>query len=197
MSASMEIENGNISYAERLKQRKFARMRQGQSAAEIETLPSDPEMRVAIVPLTEIEYDNALAGAAKIKVEENAAGFARRDRQYTRLILMQALRDPNNFEVQIWTDVDEMMGTLDSTDVDYLIDCFNELTATSNPSIDGIPKAEFDFLVESLQKMNWNELSGRSWHAAKRFLGALMLDGQLRGSGLGFTSTKSLTTENE
>ena len=51
----------------KIEERRLARMRQGQATCSYVSLISDPEIRVAIVPLTEAEYEQVLELVASIE----------------------------------------------------------------------------------------------------------------------------------
>ena len=181
---------------EKIQERKLQRMRLGQAACSYVQLLSDPEIRVALVPLTEAEYEQCLEIVSALTAQDNMAGFALRDRRQAQEILCRSIREEDSLEDRVYSTIDEMMTDLEVSDIDKLIDEYNEMTEQSNPSIEGIPIEEIDRLKKVLQEMDWSELSGRSWYAAKRFLGTLPPQ-LLMGNGRGFTSTKSLTTTNE
>jgi hypothetical protein len=183
--------------AEQIRERKLSRMRQGQAAYEIVQLFSDPEVRFAMVPLREVEYHQALDAAARVVSEDNIAGIVRRERTQNCALLSLALREPNEPEQKAFVDMDDMVSTLDVMDIDFLLERFTEMSEQSNPAIDGISDREFEQLKKVLQTIPWNELSGRSWYAAKRFLGALIQDGLLQANLLGSTYTSPSTTTSE
>jgi len=179
--------------AEILRNRKLQRMRLGQSAYEIVSVPSDEEVRLAIVPITEADYAQALEIAEKLSASDNVAGLQRRDRTLNLEILIRAIREPNNIEEKVFSSAAQMSNILEPVDVDHCLEKYWEMTEKSSPSLEGIPPEEFEALKKALQEINWNELSGRSWYLAKRFLGAispLLLKANLHGSSL----TTPLTT---
>jgi hypothetical protein len=183
-----------MSTREKIKQRRLDRMRLGQSAADVVTLPSDSEIKLYIVPLREGEFLSALEAVASYRppVDEIAA-YQLRERRQAQEILVRAIREPHNLQQQVYQDVDELMEDLDITDVDECIDNYNLMVEKSSPSIEGIPPEELEELKKVLQEVDWNALSGRAWYAAKRFLseiGDQLLLVSSRGSG----STNSSTT---
>lgn len=180
-----------------LRQRQLDRMRTGKSEMVLESIPSDSEIRFGLVPLTEAEYRTAMQAASALLAPENMAGVLEREREQNRYILLAALREPTDPAQAAFKSVNEMMEILTASDVDHLIDCWQEMTDQANPSIDGIPPDEFEALKKVLQTLPWSALSGKSWYAAKRFLGALISDGLLRANSLGSTSTKQSTTTSE
>lgn len=181
---------------EKIQERRLTRMRMGQAACSYVNLLSDDEIRLALVPLTEAEYEQCLELVAALNAQDNIAGFTLRDRRQAQEILVRSIREEDNLETRVYSTVDEMMADLEVTDIDRLIDEYNEMTEQSNPSIEQIPIEELEKLKKVFQEMDWSELSGRSWYAAKRFLGTLPPQ-LLMGNGHGFTSTKSSTTTNE
>ena len=179
---------------ERLRERQLDRMRAGQAVAEIVSLVSDPEIRVALVPLREADYKQALSVVARIDMADTMAALQYRDRVNTQELLARSLRDPSNLDERLFDSAEEMIDLLEVADIDRLIDDFNEMSDKSNPALDGIPEEEFVVLKKVLQVMDWSVLSGRSWFAAKRFLGALTTQGLLSDNSLGSTSINPSTT---
>lgn len=180
-----------------LMERRLERMRLGQAVCETVTLQSDEEVKIALVPLTEAEYEQSLSAAASRNVPDNIAGAMLRDRTNVQHMIRFSAREVGNLENHVWETVDEMMEMLSEGDLDQLIDEYNEMTAKINPQLDGIPNEEFETLKKVLSEIQWSGLSGKSWYAAKRFLGALIQDGLLSDNTLGSLSTKNLTTTSE
>ena len=182
---------------EEIKERRLERMRLGQSVAEIVALPSDPEVRLALVPLTEAQFVHVLALTSKVTVADTMAGMQFQSRIQSEEVLVRSIRDPNDLETQLFESMAEMTETLEATDIERLVEEYNMMTDRANPQIDGITPDEFEQLKKVFQKMDWNELSGKSWYAAKRFLGALIMDGLLMDSSLGSSLINRSTTTSE
>lgn len=181
---------------DKLAERRLARMRMGQSTCDFVVLRSDPEIRFAIVPLTEAEYTQALNAVATMVVPENLVGMELMDRRRAQETLIRAIREESDLETRVFDDVESLMAEIEVSDVDYMIDEYNRMTAKSSPELDGIPKEEFQNLKELLQVMDWNALSGRAWFAAQRFLSEITPTPLLDNSP-GSSSTKQLITTNE
>ena len=185
---------------EEIKKRRLERMRLGQAVCDYVVLPSDNETRVAIVPLTESDYLNALQQVASMKISDDLAGLALRDRMQAQLVLTYAIRYPNDLTKRVYDSREQLINTenggLEQIDLDECFSCYQEMIATASPAIDGIPPDEFENLKKALQEMDWNALSGRQWYAAKRFLSAISPQ-PLLGNSPGFGSTSSLTTTSE
>jgi hypothetical protein len=182
---------------EQIVQRRLDRMRLGQAVCDQVNLVSDPEIRLAIVPLSDAEAGNALVAAAMIDVPDNVAGLMARDHKQKVELLAYAIRDPQDLDKRLYRNGVELQEELQESDVNHLYDCFLEMQENSNPAIEGIDPEEFEELKKALQEITWSELSGRSWFAAKRFLGALIQDGQLRGNLHGSSSTMKSTTTSD
>lgn len=182
---------------EEIKTRKLDRMRLGQAVCEIVEIPSVPEVRVGVVPLTDAEAQMALDEAARVETADNIAGLMLRDHVQKVAQLAFAIRDPQDLSKRVYRTGKELQEDLDETDVNYIFDTYMELTENSNPAIEQIDPVEFEHLKKVLQEMDWNELSGRSWFAAKRFLGALNRDKLLPDSLLGSTSTTKSITQSD
>lgn len=184
------------STAQKIRDRRLERMRLGQAVCDYVKLPSDPEMRLCIVPLTEAMYRQVLEKVASIEAKDDLSGMAIRDRAQAEEIIVRSIREEDDLTMRVYDSVEEMMEDLNTEDIDELIDNYNEMVEKSSPSLDGIPPEEIENLKKSLQTMDWNELSGPAWYAAKRFLSKIMPT-PLLDSWPGSTSINSLTTTNE
>ena len=177
--------------AEKIIERRLDRMRLGQEAADIHSLLSDPEIRVALVPLTEAEYDQALESAVKMNVPESIMGNQARDRMLQRETLLRAVREPDNLSNRVFENIDELSEALGHDDIGFLIDMYFELVEKSSPSVDGLSEAEISDVKKVLMEMSWNDLTGKQWFALKRFLSTLGPE-QLLAKSLGSISTSNL-----
>jgi hypothetical protein len=170
-------------------------MRLGQATCSFVTLTSDPEIRIPIVPLSEAEYSQVLAKVASIDAPLDVAGAAVRDRAQAQEILVRAFREEEDLTKRAFVSVDEMMKSLEVSDIDTAFDEYSEMVANSSPRLEAIPQTELDNLKKALQEMNWNELSGRSWYALKRFLSTIMpsplLDNWFGSISMSDSTTKS------
>lgn len=181
---------------ERIRERRLDRMRLGQAVCDFVVLPSDDQIRVAIVPLTEAEYLQVLELVTVVRAQDDLAGAALKDRRQSQEILVRAIREPDDLTQRVYSDVDELMEDFQVTDVDEAIDRYNEMIYQSSPQADGIPPEEWVELKKVLSEINMNELSGRAWYALRRFLGEIMPQ-LLAANERGSTSTKSSTTTND
>lgn len=179
-----------------LKERRLARMRLGQAVFELFPLPSDPEIRIALVPLNEAEHENCLSVAASLNAPDNIAGNMLRDRAESREVLSFAIRDPKDPMTRIYSSGREVSEDLEPVDVGFLMERYYEMADSNSPSIERLPENEQAELKKALQMMDWNELSGRQWYAASRFLLSLMPK-PLGDNLLGFGSTTPSITTNE
>jgi hypothetical protein len=171
-------------------------MRLGQAVCDYVTLPTDPEIRLCIVPLTEALYLQALEKVLSIEAQDDLAGMAIRERVQATEILARSIREESDLTKVVYESAEQMTEDLEVVDIDELIDRYNEMIAISSPSIDGIPDEELEHVKKLLQEMDWSGLSGRAWHALKRFLSTISPTPLLDNS-LGFISTNSLTTTSE
>jgi hypothetical protein len=171
-------------------------MRLGQTVCDFVELPSDDEIRLCIVPLTEAQYLQALEKVRDFRANDDLPGMAIRDRVQAQEILVRAIREEDDLTRMVYSSSEEMMEDMEVADIDALIDGYNEMIAKSSPSLDGITGAEMEQLKKDLETMDWNALSGRSWYAAKRFLSTISPE-QLQGNSHGSTSINSVTTKND
>lgn len=159
--------------SERIQQMRLDKMRQGQAVADFAEIPSLPEMRVALVPVTEADYDKSLELSAMIDAPENPSGWLRRERRANAETLVCAIRNPQDLQERVFEDVDELRDVLEVSDLNYLTDRYMEMVARSSPQLEAFSEDEMDAAKKFLQALDWNELSGRSWYALKRFLSSL------------------------
>jgi|SRR5215471_2877961 len=171
-------------------------MRLGQAVCDYVSLPSDPEIRVCIVPLTEADYLKVLEKVNSVIANDDIAGMAVRERTQAQEICVRAIREEHDLTKRIYDRADEMLEDFEVADVDEIFDRYREMTQQSSPSLEGIPDTEFDEIKKLLLAMDWSALSGRSWYAAKRFLSTIT-PSPLLDSLPGFTSTSSSTTTSE
>ena len=146
--------------------RRIAKMRMGQEAPDFVTLRSNPEIRFALVPLTEREYQWTLDSAADIPAPENVYGVDLRDRTMQVTTLLYALRDPGNPEKRVFESLEQMLDEelgLEPTDINYLSECYQRMIDFSSPALDGLDDEQLDELKKALVTIDWNALSGKPW----------------------------------
>lgn len=155
--------------AEEIQRRRLERMAAGQDAFDVVNLLSDPEYRIALVPLLEGEHRQALAVANAIQAYENATGQILRDRVQEEQILLRSCRDITDPTVRLFrTQAD--IDILDAADISWLMDHYLEMIANYSPKIDEITVEQQESLKKVFSDMDMNELSGRQWYAYNRFL---------------------------
>jgi hypothetical protein len=181
------------------KHTRLARIRMGQEAPEMETIPSMPEVRVALVPLSERESIQAQIAAASLEVPDNMAGVQARQRTAVHWDVWNACREPGDFSQKVWASVDDMLngeGGLEPHDVDVLFDRLTVLMDYASPAHDGISDADLADLKNRFALIDWNGLTGRRWSALKLCLSILSPELLLANSP-STTSTSSSTEKNE
>lgn len=171
-------------------------MRLGQAVCDYVTLPSDPEIRLCIVPLREADYLAVLEKVNVVEANDDISGMAVRERVMAQEVCVRSIREEFDLTTRVYPDVEEMLKDLEVADIDEIYDRYKEMTQKSSPTLEGIPEEEFIEIKKLLQAMDWSALSGRSWYAAKRFLSTIT-PSPLLDSLPGFTSTNSLTTTSE
>jgi hypothetical protein len=175
---------------------RLARMRAGQEVPEFVTIPSMPEIRCVIIPLTESESQAGIIRAAALDVLDNAAGIQARDRICIESDVWHALREPDDFTQRVFGSIDDMLEELDATDISVLADELAALMDYASPAIDGLTDEQLDELKKAFGETDWNGLTGRRWALVKMACQALFPD-LLRVKSLGSTSTESSTGKNE
>jgi hypothetical protein len=178
---------------DKIRERRLDRMRLGQAVCDYVTLPSDDEIRVCIVPLTEADYRNVLQRVSALNTPDDLAGVQMKDRVQAQEICVRAIREENDLTTRVYDDVDDMLEDFTVGDIDFVIDAYSEMIERSSPSLDGIPPEELENLKKVLQEMDWNALSGSAWYAAKRFLSRIT-PSPLLDKSPGSSSTSLLTT---
>jgi hypothetical protein len=182
--------------AEKIRERRLDRMRLGQAVCDFVSLPSDPEMKICIVPLTESQYRQVLEKVVALNLPDDLAGVQVKDRVQAEEILVRAIREEHDLTERVYQSSAEMLEDFEQHDIDHVIDMYNEMIEKSSPSLDGIPPQELENLKKALQTMDWNALSGSAWYAAKRFLSRITPVPLLVNSP-GSISTPSSTTTSE
>jgi hypothetical protein len=177
------------------KENRLAKMRLGQSACEITELPSAPDTRVALVPLTDSEYIRALEVADKAPVGDNPAGFAVRDELQKQSVIYFSAREFGDLESMFFDDLSEA-GELDTHDIDFLYDVYLEMISNQSPSLFGLTDDDFEALKKVWTMIEWNALTGQQWYAAQRFINSIRTELHL-ASYSGSSSTSNLTQTNE
>jgi hypothetical protein len=181
---------------ERIRERRLERMRLGQAACDFVVLPSDPEIRVAIVPLTEADYRNVLEKVSKLNTSDDLAGIQIKERVQAEEILVRAIREEHDLQTRVYDNIEELLEDFEVHDIDHAIDVYNEMVEKSSPSLEGIPEEELENLKKVLQAMDWSDLSGSAWYAAKNFLSRISPQ-LLQARSVGSTSTSSATETND
>jgi hypothetical protein len=181
--------------ADKIRDLRFHRMRLGAAAGRIEALPSQPEIKVAIVPLTEAEHEQCLEAITAMEAPENLIGAMSRDRRNQNEALFRALRDPENLEQRAFDSREEMQEALEIQDTNHLMDVLLEISESDNPAPGEFSEEELEEVKKVLEEVDLNGLSGRQWFALKRFLLSIGLT-LLPANSLGSTSTNSVITTN-
>jgi hypothetical protein len=172
-------------------------MRLGQAVCEIIPLLSDPEIRVALVPLKEKEYQKSLSMVASLDLPETTPGADARDEIQKAEVLSYAIRETDNLDERIYMSGEELADDIEAHEINYIFDAYLEMVNQTSPAIDGLSEKDFETLKKVLKQMNWNELSGQQWYAAKRFLLSIFPNA-LQDNLLGFSSINpSITTNDE
>lgn len=193
-----------MSVIEQIKEgRRLARMRMGQDAPEFVVLPTNQDIRMAIVPLTEREYESALSAAAALRPEpvdqpENTYGTETRDRFVSAHMLADALREPGDIEKKVFASAEELIAELEPGDINFLRDEYARISEFSSPELDGFDEERLEELKKAFEKIDLSVLSGKTWWHLKSFFSNLTPE-QLAASLYGSSSTRTLTgmTENE
>lgn len=180
---------------EKMRESRLTRMREGKNAGEIVELPSDPEVRLVIVPLTDGEWLKALGYADKADAGDNEAGLLLRSEVQKKSILYYACREMSDWEKPFFESLSEV-EELAYGDAQHIYDAYLEMVADYSPSFFMLGEEEIDALKKVLQRIEWNALSGRQQYAAMRFLNSIRED-LLADSFSGSPSTSSLTTRND
>jgi hypothetical protein len=182
--------------ADKVRELRFHRMRLGAAAGRIEPLPSHPEIKIAIVPLTEAEHEQCLEVVTAMEVPETMVGALARDRRNQNEALFRALRDPENLEERAFETREEMMEALEVQDTNHLMDVLLEVSESDNPTPGEFSEEELAEVKKALEEVDLSGLSGRQWYALKRFLSTLGLT-LLPANSLGSTSTNSVITTSD
>lgn len=175
---------------------RLTRMRMGQDAPDVVEIPSMPGIRVAQVPLTEMESQAGVILAAALEVDDNAAGLQARNRIAIASDVWHSLRLPNDSGEMVFGSIEEMREELSPSDITYLADNLGMMMEYASPAIDGLTDEDLADLKKDFVETDWSGLTGRRWAAVKLCISILfpeLLQAKLLGSG----STDSSTSMNE
>jgi hypothetical protein len=171
---------------------RLRRMRLGQDAPEFEYLKSNPEIRVALVPLTEAESEYSLKAAMQLPAEDNAQGILYRDRWQQVCDLWQAIREPNDISKKVFGSAEEMAEELESSDINFLSESYMRMLDDSSPLQDGVTDEQLEELKKAFVTIDWSVLSGKAWWHLKQCL-SLLGQEPLKVKLPGSSSMESLT----
>lgn len=183
--------------AEQIREKnRLARMRLGQDAPDLIDLPAHPEVRVAMVPLSERETQMGMIYGASLDVPDNSAGLQARNRAVAHSDLWNSLRDPADLNAKVFDSVEDLIDELAPEEIDILLDNLASLMDYSSPHGDGLTDEILDTLKKASETIEWSGLTGRRWAVVKLYLSVMspeLLQVSLFGSG----STESSTERNE
>jgi hypothetical protein len=117
---------------------RLARMRLGQEAPDLIELTAHPEIRVAMVPLSERETQMGMIHGASLDVPDNSAGLQARNRAVAHSDLWNSLRDPSDLNAKVFSSVDELIDELAPEEIDHLLDHLAALMDYSSPNGAGL-----------------------------------------------------------
>lgn len=181
-------------------QRRFARMRMGQEAPALTKLPSRPEVRVALVPLTEGEHEQTLEAAAALEVGDNPYGVELRDRAMAVATIFHAVREPDNLEMKVYQSIEQMIDDpevgLEFEDINRLNEEYMALVDFSSPMLDGLDEEKLGELKKAFEMIDLSGLSGKPWFHLKMFFSTLTAE-QLRGNSRWLSSMLKLIQMSE
>lgn len=172
---------------------RLTRMRLGQDAPEFIDLPAHPEIRVAMVPLSERETQAGMLYAAALDVPDNTAGINARNRAAVNSDVWNAMRDPGNLDAKVFDSVDAMVDELEPFEIDHLADGLTVLMDYASPSVDGITDEMLSDLKKASEATEWSGLYGRRWAVVKLYLSVMspeLLAASLSGAGSTNSSTE-------
>lgn len=181
---------------EELRERtRLKRIRMGQEAPELVEIPSMPDVRVALVPLTEAESMQGLIRASAQNHGDNMAAAQIAAREAMLSDIWHAMRDPDDIGQRAFESVEAVKETLEPSDVDHMIDQLTVLIDYASPSLDGLSDEEINNLKKAFVLIDWSALTGRRWSALRLCL-SLLLPELLQARFSSTTSTSNLTTTN-
>jgi hypothetical protein len=163
---------------------RIQRMRLGQEAPVMAALPSRPEVRAALVPLTEGEHQQTLEAAASLEVGDNPYGIEMRDRAMQVATVFHALREPDNLKKKVYESIEQMVSDedvgLEFDDINKLNEEYLAMVDWSSPSLDGLDEEKLGELKKAFEMLDLSGLSGRAWHHLKMFFSTITVE-QLQG----------------
>lgn len=186
-----------MSIREAIRERsRLERMRLGQEVGEPIAIPSMPDIRVQMVPLTEAESQSGVVAASLLDVPDNVAGLHARNRVSVQMDVWNACREPGNLTVHVFESAEEMATMIDMTDIDFLNDYLASLMEYASPAIDGLSEEDLTDLKKAFEETDLSALTGQRWALTKLCCQVLFPE-LLRVKLLGTSSTDSATLTSE
>lgn len=145
------------------------RLKQGKKNNKLVNFPGTEE-KVALVILPSNEITDASIKASDYIKEKNIENEDDKNIVEQAYIVYKALRDKDDVKQQLASNFEEFFGTLDSTEIQYLMVEYSLLTQESSPFLNSVDEKTFDALKKTLEKMELSDLNGPSLIALRNFL---------------------------
>lgn len=145
------------------------KLKQGKKNYKLVNFPGTEE-KVALVILPSNEITDASIKASDYIKEKNIENEDDKNIVEQAYIVYKALRDKDDVKQQLASNFEEFFGTLDSTEIQYLMVEYSLLTQESSPFLNSVDEKTFDALKKTLEKMELSDLNGPSLIALRNFL---------------------------
>jgi len=171
-----------------MEQTRFARMRMGQLVGDDCAIPSMPELRVKLVPLTEAEVMAGITRAAGVDAPDNTVGMQLWNRTVRESDVWHAMREPEDLQQKVFATPEEMTELLTPDDIDIIADKLVALTQMFSTSLADMDGEEVTRVKELLARIEPSALTGRP-AAALVLLLSVLTPTSLRDNSPSSTST--------
>lgn len=153
---------------------RMSRIRNGQLVGDPVTIPSMPDVRGMLVPLTEADVIAGIARACAVDAPDNPVGMNLWDRTVRASDVYHALREPDDLTQKVFHTVEEMVEALDPSDIDAIAEQLVVLMQYASPSLADMSDEEVEAVKELWQRIDMRELTGRPAAALVLLISALM-----------------------
>ena len=149
------------------------RLKQGKNNSKLVNFPGTEE-KVALVILPSNEVADASIKAENYIKDKGIVDEDDKSIVNQAYMVYKALRDKDDLKKPLSDSFEEFYGTLDNTEIQYLMVEYSLLVNETSPFLTSITEETFQELKKTLEKIKWSDLNGPSLLALRNFLLTLM-----------------------
>lgn len=145
------------------------RLKQGKKNHKLVNFPGTEE-KVALIILPSIEISDASIKAEDYIKDKGIVDEDDKSIVNQAYIIYKALREKDDLKKPLADSFEEFYGTLDNTEIQYLMVEYSLLTNENSPFLNAVNEETFEELKKTLEKIQLKDLSGPSLIALRNFL---------------------------